>query len=85
MYRVRKPDPLPATDHALILIVAERALVADADKRSRSHITIADRTFTITFVAEASDGYARLLPAHHKIAVEVSVRSHWNGFQRAYG
>ena len=44
-------DPLAATYDALILIVAERALVADADERRGTDVGIADGAFAVAFVA----------------------------------
>jgi len=58
-----------AADYTLVLVVAEGALVADADEGCRPHIGIADGTFAITFVAETTDCYARLLAAHNEIGM----------------
>ncbi len=44
-------DAFATTYDAFVLIVAERALIADANEGSRSDIAITHRTFTITFVA----------------------------------
>ena len=61
--RVR--DALAAAHHALVLVVAERALVADAHQRRRPHVRIAHRTLAVTLIAEAADGDAGLLAAHY--------------------
>ncbi|KAL8672077.1 MAG: hypothetical protein Q9168_003437 [Polycauliona sp. 1 TL-2023] len=61
-------DPFTATYDAFILIVAKGAFIADANERGRPDITITDRTFAVTFVAQSSYGYPRLLSAHDEIA-----------------
>lgn len=58
-------DAFAAADRALILVVAERALVADAHQRCRAHVRVAHGALAVAFVAEAPDGDARLLAAHH--------------------
>jgi len=58
-------DPLAAADDALVLVVAERALVADAHQRRRPHVAVAHRTLAIALVAQPSDRDPRLLAAHH--------------------
>jgi hypothetical protein len=50
------------------LVVAEGALVADAHQCGRPNIAVAYRTFSIAFVAEATDGNTGLLAAHDKVA-----------------
>ena len=50
--------------HALILIVAKGAFVADTDECCGSHVAIADGAFAVAFVAKAADGYTGLLAAH---------------------
>lgn len=67
-------DALAAADDALVLVVAERALFADADERGGPHVGVADGAFAVTFVAETSDGDAGLLAAHDEIAGSVSMR-----------
>ena len=62
-------DALATADNALVLVVAEGAFVADAGERRRSHVRVADRALAVTFVAEAADGYARLLAAHYEIGM----------------
>lgn len=69
----RNSTYLAATDHTLVLVVAKRAFIADADEGRWSHITIADRAFAIALVAKTSYSNSGLLAAHHKItAVGVS-------------
>lgn len=60
---------LSAAYHALVLVVAEGAFVADADEGRRAHVAIADGAFAVAFVAETTDGDAGLLAAHYEIAV----------------
>lgn len=67
-------------DDAFVLVVAEAAFVADADKGRRAHVGVADGAFAVAFVAEAADGYARLLAAHDEIGV---VARHGGCFSRA--
>lgn len=63
-----------ATAHnTLILIIAERALVTYSNQRSWSNIAVADWAFAIAFVTETADGDTRLLSAHNKIAVRLSM------------
>jgi hypothetical protein len=61
-------NSLTAAYNTFILVIAERAFVADAGKSSRAHVRVANRAFAVTFVAEATDGYAGLFAAHYKIA-----------------
>ena len=58
-------DALAAADHALVLVVSEAALVADADQRRGPHVRVADGTLAVALVAEAAYRYARLLAAHY--------------------
>lgn len=44
-------DALTAAHDALVLVIAERALVADTGQRCRAHVRVADGTFTVAFVA----------------------------------
>lgn len=62
-------NPFPATDDAFVLVVAERAFVADAYEGGGPHVGVTDGTFAVTFVAEAADGDAGLLAAHYEIGV----------------
>lgn len=62
-------DALPATHDALILVVAEGALVADADEGGRAHVGIAHGAFAVAFVAQAADGDAGLFAAHDEVGV----------------
>jgi hypothetical protein len=66
----RITDSLPATHDALVLVVAEAALVADAHEGCGADIGVADGAFAIAFVAEAAEGDAGLLAAHYEIAGE---------------
>ena len=54
-------------DNAFILVVAERAFVADSHERSRTDVGVADGTFAVAFVAETADGDARGFAAHDEI------------------
>lgn len=62
-------DPFPAADDALILVVSEAALVADAHERRGPHVRVADGALAVALVAEAPDGDAGLLAAHDEIGV----------------
>ena len=55
---------LATTNNTLILIIAKRAFVANANKRCGADVAIAHRALPITFVAETSDSYTWLFPAH---------------------
>jgi hypothetical protein len=61
-------DALAAADDALVLVVAEAALIADADEGGRPDVRVADRALAVALVAEAADGDAGLLAAHDEIA-----------------
>ena len=56
---------LAAAHDALVLVVAEAALVADAHEGGGPHVAVADGTLAVALVAEAADGYAGLLAAHY--------------------
>lgn len=58
-------DALTAADDALVLVVAEGALVADADEGGGSDVGVADGALAVALVAEAADGYAGLFAAHY--------------------
>jgi len=62
-------DALAAADDALVLVVAEAALVADANKRCGAHVGVADGALAVAFVAEAADCYAWLFAAHDEVGV----------------
>ena len=62
-------DALATADDALVLVVAEGALVADADQGGGADVGVADGAFAVALVAEAADGYAGLLAAHDEISV----------------
>jgi hypothetical protein len=51
--RVR--DSFTAAHHTLVCVVAKGAFVADANKRSRSDVRVADGAFSIAFIAETTD------------------------------
>jgi hypothetical protein len=61
-------DALAAAHDALVLVVAEGTLVADAGERGRAHVGVAHGAFAVAFVAQAADGDAGLLAAHYEIA-----------------
>lgn len=65
----RIADALAAAHDAFVLVVAERALVADAHQGRRAHVGIAHGAFAIAFVAEPADRDARLLAAHDEVGV----------------
>lgn len=65
----RVADALTAAHDALVLVVAERTLIADAYKGGWTHVGVAHRTFTVAFVAQTSDGNAGLFAAHDKVGV----------------
>lgn len=65
--RVR--DPFTAAHNAFVLVVAERALVADAYEGCGAHVRVADGAFAVAFVAEAPDGDATGLATHNEIGV----------------
>ena len=58
-------DALAAADDTFVLIVAERALVADAHKRGGPDVRVTDGAFAVAFVAQTADGDAGLLAAHY--------------------
>ncbi|KXH34521.1 peroxin 26 [Colletotrichum simmondsii] len=61
-------DALAAADDALVLVVSERALVADTDEGRGADVGVADGALSVALVAEAADGDAGLLAAHYEIA-----------------
>lgn len=58
-------DTLSTAYHALILVIAKGAFVADTDEGCRAHVAVADGAFAVAFVAETTDGDAGLLAAHY--------------------
>ena len=66
-------DALATAHDAFVLVVAERALVADADQGCGPHVGVADGAFAVAFVAEATDCYAGLFAAHYEIAARVNL------------
>lgn len=65
----RVADPFPAAHDALVLVVAERTLVADPDEGRRPHVGVADRAFAVAFVAQTADCDAGLFAAHYEVGV----------------
>lgn len=62
-------DAFAAAHDALVLVVAERALVADAYESGGAHVGVADRALAVAFVAETADGDAAGFAAHDEIWV----------------
>lgn len=62
-------DTFAAAHDAFVLVVAERALVADAHQGCGPHVGVADGAFAIAFVAEAANAYAASFAAHYQIGV----------------
>jgi hypothetical protein len=62
-------DALAATHDALVLVVAERALVADARQRRRPHVRVAHGALAVALVAQAADVDAGKLAAHDQVGV----------------
>ncbi len=65
----RVTDPLPATHHTFVLVVAEGAFVADAGEGGGADVGVADGAFAVAFVAEAADVDAGELAAHDEVGV----------------
>ncbi len=61
-------DPFAAAHDALVLVVAEAALVADADEGRWAHVGVTDGTLAVALVAEAADGDAGLFAAHYEVS-----------------
>lgn len=61
-------DALAAADDTLVLVVAEAALIADADEGGRADVGVADRALAVALVAEAADGDSGLFATHDEIA-----------------
>ena len=61
-------DALAAAHDALVLVVAEAALVADARQRRGAHVRVAHGALAVALVAQPADGDAGLLAAHDEIA-----------------
>ncbi len=70
-------DALAAADDALVLVVAEGALVADARQRRRPHVRVAHGALAVALVAQSPDVDPRQLAAHHEVRV---VARHGPGF-----
>lgn len=66
-------DAFSTANYAFVLVVAERAFVADADKGCGAHVAVTNRTFAVAFVAQTAHGNARLFTAHDEIAKGKSV------------
>jgi len=60
-------DALAAAHDALVLVIAEAALVADAHEGRGADVAVADGTLAVALVAEAADGYAGRFAAHDEI------------------
>jgi hypothetical protein len=58
-----------SADDAFIGKVSKGAFIADFDKSGGAYIGVANRAFTVTIVAEATDGDAGLLATHDKVRV----------------
>ncbi|KAJ4983215.1 peroxin 26 [Stagonosporopsis vannaccii] len=77
-------DALAAAHDALVLVVAEGALVADAGEGGGAHVRVAHGALAVALVAEAADGYAGLLAAHDQVAAGLLVGC-WRRRWRTYG
>jgi hypothetical protein len=66
-------DALAAAHDALVLVVAEAALVADAHQRRGPHVRVAHGALAVALVAEPADGDAGLLAAHYEVAEKALV------------
>ena len=66
-------DALAAAHDALVLVVAEAALVADAHQRRGPHVRVAHGALAVALIAEPADGDAGLLAAHYEVAGSRSV------------
>lgn len=62
-------DALAAAHDALVLVVPEAALVADAHQGRGPHVRVADGALAVALVAEPADGDAGLLAAHYEVGV----------------
>jgi hypothetical protein len=75
-------DALAATDDALVLVVAEGALVADTGEGGGADVGVADGAFAVAFVAETADGDAGLLAAHYEVAAYMLAGWLWYSRER---
>jgi hypothetical protein len=66
-------DALATAHDALVLVVAEGALVADAGQGGGAHVGVTDGALAVAFVAESANGDASLLAAHDEIAAVLLV------------
>lgn len=62
---------LSAAYDTFILVVAERAFVADSDQGCRSNVAVADGTFPITLVAKTTHRDTRLFSTHYQVAASI--------------
>lgn len=62
-------NTLSTADNTLVLVISKAAFITDSDESRWADVGIADRAFTITFIAEATYGDARLLSAHNEIGM----------------
>jgi hypothetical protein len=53
--------------NTFVLVIAEAALIADANKGCWPNVGIANWALSVALVAETADGNPRLLPAHDEI------------------
>lgn len=58
-----------AAYYTLVLVISKAAFVTDPYEGCRSDVGIADRAFTIAFVAQTSDSNTCLLAAHNEIGM----------------
>lgn len=66
-----------STDNTTTLKRSIVAFITNTDKGARTHIGIANHTFSVTFLTKASDCDSRLFPAHNQIRMMLS---HCNEF-----
>lgn len=81
-------DTLAAAHDALVLVVAEGALVADARQRRRPHVRVAHGTLAVAFVAQPPDVDPGQFAAHHQVWVvarHVMVRWFGGGWIKEFG
>lgn len=62
-------DSFAAANDALVLVIAERAFVADAGESCWTHIRVADGAFAVALVTETTDRNSGLLAAHNEIGM----------------
>jgi hypothetical protein len=62
-------DSFTTTDDAFILIVTERAFIADASQGSRADVAVTDWAFAVAFIAEATEWDPGCFAAHDEIGM----------------